>query len=244
MSPPPPRSAFHRLLHAPAEALREKLVPLAADFPAAARPGRLAAGLGLSHAQLVCALGFSLHGRQLHSLPGLLGLAGRRELELQRDRAFIHDVYRELPFDELMALYRAVREDAGALHVMQYLMRVRLEHIEQRIEGTVDSLTITRYKKEVRTLYMEGIAGLDFAAYRLSRTENGFRALVNEVEAIAESRLIPVGELFFMDDVLIEEKRRLIQRGHVPRELVAQRLRATGVPTSERRMLLGQLKRA
>ena len=59
---------------------------------------------------------------------------------------------------------------------MQYLLKERLEHVEQRIEETVNSMIIDRYKSEMRTVYNEGIAGMDFAEARLNRTDSGFRA--------------------------------------------------------------------
>jgi hypothetical protein len=51
-----------------------------------------------------------------------------------------------------------------------------------------------------------------------------------------------VGDIFFRDTVLPEEKRRLIVRGLVPRELIVARLAETDVPPQERKVLDEQLR--
>jgi hypothetical protein len=54
--------------------------------------------------------------------------------------------------------------------------------------------------------------------------------------------LIPVGEVFFRDSVLPEEKRRMIIKGLVPRDLIESRLEDDAVPPQERKVLEEQLQ--
>ena len=128
------------------------------------------------------------------------------------------------------------------LEVMQYLLSNRLRCIEDRIEATVNSIIIERYKKEMRAIYNDGVAQIEFAEERLSQTHSGFRALLNEVVMIVEARLIPIGDLFFRDTILPEEKRRLITKGLIPTSLVEQRLEDDSVSPQERKVLEEQLR--
>jgi hypothetical protein len=106
----------------------------------------------------------------------------------------------------------------------------------------VNSIVIERYKKEMRAIYTDGVAQIDFAETRLADTHSGFRALLNEVAMIAESKLIPVGDIFYREGVLPEEKRRLIMRGLVPRNLVEDRLLDESISSQERKVLEEQIK--
>ena len=126
--------------------------------------------------------------------------------------------------------------------MLQHLLERRLQKIEESIEATVNSVVIERYKKEIRAIYSDGVAQIDFAEMRLSKVHSGFRALLNEVALIVESRLIPVGDIFFRESILPEEKRRLMIRGLIPRELVLSRLADERIPVQERAVLEDQLK--
>jgi hypothetical protein len=95
----------------------------------------------------------------------------------------------------------------------------------------------------MRAIYHDGVAQIEFAEDRLSRTHSGFRALLNEVVMIVGVRLIPIGDLFFRDTIPPEEKRRLIRKGHIPKGLIEQRLADAAVPPQERTMLEDQLER-
>jgi hypothetical protein len=52
------------------------------------------------------------------------------------------------------------------------------------------------YKREVRCIYFEGVVQPEFAEARHKNTNSGFRGLLNEVSIIADTRLIPVGDIF------------------------------------------------
>jgi hypothetical protein len=142
-----------------------------------------------------------------------------------------------LSIDDIVAIYKAVKHQNDMTEVMQYLMASRLDSIETRIDATVNPIVIERYKKEMRTLYGEGVAQIDFAETRLSKMHSGFRALINEVGIIVDARIIPIGDIFFRDTVLPEEKRKMLNRGLVPVELIRNRLEDEGISAQERRML-------
>jgi hypothetical protein len=134
-------------------------------------------------------------------------------------------------------LYSIVRDDNEMLQVMQYLLKNRLENIESRIEATVNSLIIEKYKTEMRAVYADKIANIDFAEERLNNVESGFRALLNEACIITESRLIPAGDIFFRETILPEEKRKLLSKKLIPVELVESRLQDKDISQQERQML-------
>jgi hypothetical protein len=120
---------------------------------------------------------------------------------------------------------------------MQYLLRNRLENIESRIEATVNSLIIEKYKAEMQAVYADKIADIDFAEERLNNVESGFRALLNEVCLITGSRLIPAGDIFFRETILPEEKRKLLSKNLIPVELVESRLQDKDISQQEKKML-------
>lgn len=225
------------------QAGQEDLVKLVYDStrrPTSGRAGRLrgcAKRLGLNDTQLICGLGFNPSIRDLTDVLAALGFEDYDALARRRNALFIHDIYQRLSIDDILAIYAAVCGQTELMAVMQYLVAARLERIESRIDQTVNPFVIERYKAEMRAIYNEGIAQLEFAEARLNRTDSGFRALVNEVGIIVESRLIPVGDIFFRETVLPEEKRRIIHRGLIPKELIQSRLQDPGISAQERSML-------
>lgn len=201
-----------------------------------------ARNLGLTYAQVVCALGFNSDIRNLPDIIEIIGFESYDALARERNQYFANDIYDRLGIKDVLAIYQHVPNDMKMLEVMQYLLPTRLHRIESRIEATVNAVIIERYKKEMRAIYNDGVAQIDFSEKRLSQTHSGFRALLNEVVMIVEARLIPIGDLFFRDTILPEEKRRLIIKGLIPRELVEQRLTEDGVPLQERKVLEEQLR--
>jgi hypothetical protein len=187
-------------------------------------------------------VGFNSHIQDLSDVIAVMGFDSYDALARERNLAFINDIYQQLSIRDMLALYQHVARSVPMLEVIQHLLQMRLEKIEERIEQTVNSLFIERYKKEMRAIYNDGGAQIDFAETRLLKTHSGFRALLNEVALIVESRLIPVGDIFFREAILPEEKRRLIIRGLIPRELVEARLADPKIPVQERNVLEDQLK--
>lgn len=213
-----------------------------ANHTAASSAREYARNLGLTYAQMVCALGFNSNIKELPDVIEILGFPSYDALAHERNDFFASDVYDRLGIKDVLAIYLHVPNDMQMLAVMQYLITNRLKHIENRIEQTVNSIVIERYKKEMRAIYNDGVAQIEFAEDRLSKTHSGFRALLNEVVMIVDARLIPIGDIFFRDTVLPEEKRRLIVKGLIPRGLVEQRLAETSVSAQERQMLEEQLQ--
>ncbi|MDZ7737253.1 MAG: hypothetical protein U5P41_15085 [Gammaproteobacteria bacterium] len=200
-------------------------------------PAAIARELKLTSGQLMCGVGFNPHARESTEIVSLLGFKRFADIEERRNEYFAKDIYRRLSLDNILAIYDIVKDDSEALHSMQYLLKRRLQAIEENIESTVNSLTIEKYKAEIRAIYSDGIATIDFAKERLTQMDNGFRALVNEVSMITEYKLIPVGEVFFMDTILPQEKRRLLERGLIPSDLVETRLQDSSISSQETRVL-------
>lgn len=205
-------------------------------------PRHFAQHLKMTHAQFACSLGFN---DDIESLPDVIAISGYSSYEKLaniRNEYFATDIYNRLGIKDVLSIYAHVANSPLHQQLMQYLMQQRLAHIEARIEATVNSIVIERYKKEMRAIYNDGVALIDFAEARLADTHSGFRALLNEVAMIAESRLIPVGDIFFRKSILPEEKRRLIMRGLVPRNLVEDRLLDQSISPQERKVLEEQIK--
>lgn len=205
-------------------------------------PAAIAKSLNLSNGQLMCGLGFN---QQAHELPEILTVLGYKrfaDIEERRNNYFAKDIYRRLIPDDILAIYAVVKDNPETLHSMQYLLRRRLTAIEQFIESTVNSLIIEKYKAEIRAIYSDGIASIDLAKERLQKMDSGFRALTDEVSIIAEYRLLPVGEILFMDTILPEEKRRLLANADIPEELIELRLQDPSIPDQEGQILREYLR--
>jgi hypothetical protein len=192
--------------------------------------------LRLKPEQLVCAVGFNPHFPQLTETVIKLGYTPTTLINL-RNEIFSHDIYRKLSLENVLTIYSVIKDCPETIQTMQYLLGTRLAKIESKIETTVNSTMIEKYKAEMRAVYMDGIASIDFAEDRLSKTDSGFRALLNEVVIIMESRLIPAGDIFFRNNVLPEEKRKLLNRGLIPLELVEARLEDKNISPREKKML-------
>lgn len=236
-----PRQAnetFDLLLTATREQLLNTLTTPRGDL---ANGRAIARALGLTFTQMVCGVGFNPRLRDFETPAHLLGFEGYEALAKERNRRFTADVYERMGATNLLSIYQAIVNDPPLLGIMQYLLPKRLATIEGRIETTVNALVIERYRKEIDAVYRCGVAGLDFTEARLADTDSGFRALLGEVSIIVEHRILPIGDLFFRDTVLVEEKRRLIQRGLVPRRLIEERLHDSATPRAEREMLSTQL---
>lgn len=202
----------------------------------------IAARLKLNNGQVICAIGFNPNARDNPSIPALMGFERFTEIEELRNEYFTKDMYRRLSLENIMAIYECIKDDPDLLHTMQYLLPLRLKAIERYIENTVSSMMIEKYKSEIRAIYADGIATIEFAEERLNQTDSGFRSLLNEVNIITENRLIPIGQIFFMDTILPEEKRRLLSRGLIPLELVEERLRNPQLIPAEKKLLREYIK--
>ncbi|MCG8323908.1 MAG: hypothetical protein MI673_00195 [Thiotrichales bacterium] len=202
----------------------------------------IAQTLKLRTAQLVCAVGFNPQAKNLVEITPILGYDNMDDLVAERNEHFIHDIYKKLSLENILSIYTAVKDDDELLQVMPYLLKNRLKTIESRIEATVNSMIIDKYKAEMRAMYSERIVSIDFAEERLDHVDSGFRALLNEVTIITESKLIPAGDIFFRNTILPEEKRKLLNRGLIPDELIEARLEDDSASAAEKHMLHDYLK--
>ncbi len=192
--------------------------------------------------QLICALGFNPDARLLIELLPILGFATFNELDQERNNIFIFDIYKKLPLDNVEKIYERIQSTQDMLNVMQYLLTKRLEKVESEIESTVNSMIIEKYKSEMRAIYGMGIASMEFTEDRLNKKDSGFRALLNEVTMIVENKLIPVGEIFFRDAILPQEKQKLLNKGLIPKELVQLRANEDGIKPEEKKILMDYLR--
>jgi len=193
--------------------------------------------LKLKSEQLIVSFGFNRYSKGLDEIHSVLGYESLEKLTKDRNELYINDVYQNISLDNILMLYSTIKNDDEMLQVMQYLLKNRLKNIESRIEATVNSLIIEKYKAEMKAVYADKIADIDFAEERLNNAESGFRALLNEACIIAESRLIPVGDIFFRETILPEEKRKLLSKNLIPVELVESRLEEQNISQQERQML-------
>ncbi len=199
--------------------------------------------LKLSPAQLIFALGFNRHIKNLHDTLPALGYDSLETLINERNQIFINDIYEKISLGNILHFYSLIKSDTELLQIIQYLLKDRLIHIESNIESSLNTNTIERYKAEVKAIYSDKIVGIDFAEARLNRTEDGFRALLNEVCIITESKLIPAGDIFFREVILPEERRRLLSKNLIPADLVRTRLEQKHISAQERQILRDFLKR-
>jgi len=202
----------------------------------------IASDFKLRREQLLCAYGFNIAAKFLIEVLPILGYATFNELTQERNEVFTSDIYKRLSIDNVLKIYENVKNDPETLEIMQYLLRGRLKKIESEIESTVNSMIIEKYKSEMRTIYSSGIANIDFTEERLDRQDSGFRALLNEVSMIVESKIIPVGEIFFRNTILPQEKQKLLNKGLIPKELIQSRINDTDISADERKILNEYLK--
>ncbi len=202
----------------------------------------IAASFRLRKEQLVCAYGFNPVAKYLIEVLPILGYATFNELVQERNQIFTEDIYKRLSLENVLKIYEKIKNNRATLDVMQYLLRARLEKIESEIESTVNSMIIERYKTEMRMIYTSGIANIDFTEERLERQNSGFRALLNEVTMIVESKIIPVGEIFFRDSILPQEKQKLLNKGLIPKELIQSRINDVNINANERKILNDYLR--
>jgi hypothetical protein len=236
-------SQFKIIIQAPEEELLQtfhefrKLKSDRAD-----RLDEIAMALKTRKAQIICAVGFNSSATGLPEVYPILGFDSFDDLVKERNDIFTTDIYKYLTLDNILTIYDIIRDNPEILQVMQYLLKKRLEKIESRIEATVNSMIIEKYKAEMRAIYNDGIANIEFAEERLNMKDSGFRALLNEVCIIIESKIIPAGDIFFRDTILPQEKHKILSRGLMPRALIQARLEDENTSLEEKKILYDYLK--
>lgn len=236
-------SIFDDILFDSEEALLQRFYKFKTDSAATATPiSEIAKSFMLRKEQLICALGFNIDARFLIELLPVLGYATFNELDQERNDIYTSDIYKKLPLDNIEKIYERINKDQNMLDTMQYLLKKRLEKVESEIESTVNSMIIEKYKSEMRTVYSLGIASMEFTEERLDKLDSGFRALLNEVTMIVENKLIPVGEIFFRESILPQEKQKLLNKGLIPKELIQLRINEASIKPEEKKILMDYLR--
>ncbi len=201
------------------------------------RINKVAAQLGLNHSQVVCALGFNKHIRDLTDIVSTLGFRSYKLLSYRQNELFTTDTYQQLPIDNILDIYSERLEDEQILAMIRELLGPRLEHIEADIEKNEDPSHVISYRMEIHAIYGSGIADKDFAEARVEKDIGKYRIIANELNVIAEAGLVPPSNFFFMDHITPDEKRELIQSSHIPPEMVKNRLQNSSISDEERDML-------
>ena len=201
------------------------------------RINKIAGQMDLNHSQIVCALGFNKHIRDLTDIISTLGFRSYKLLSYRQNELFTTDTYQQLPIDNILDIYSERLEDEQILVMLRDLLRPRLEHIEADIAKNDDPSQIISYRMEIHAIYNAGIADKALAEERIKKDISKFRIMANESGVIVESGLIPPSNLFFMDAISPEEKRDLIENKHIPNEIVKNRLQNKNISEEERDML-------
>lgn len=201
------------------------------------RINKIAKQMGLNHSQVVCALGFNKHIRDLTDIVTTLGFRSYKLLSYRQNELFTTDTYQQLSIDNILDIYSEHLEDKQILAMIRELLGPRLEHIEADIEKNDDPSHVISYRMEIHAIYSSGIADKEFAETRVKKDIGKYRLIANELNVIAEAGLVPPSNFFFMDTVLPDEKRELIQNNHIPAEMVKNRLQNSHISDEERDML-------
>jgi len=118
------------------------------------RINKIAAQLGLNHAQLVCAIGFNKNIRDLTDIISVLGFRDYKLMSYRQNELFTTDTYQQLAIDNILDIYSARLEDVQIMESLRELLIPRLELIEADIEKTrirrISSVTEWKYMLSIR----------------------------------------------------------------------------------------------
>lgn len=196
-----------------------------------------AAQLGVNHEQLVCALGFNKHIRDLTDILSVIGFSSYKLLSYRRNEIFSTDTYIGVDIDNVLDIYTERIEDAELLEILRAHLPARFASIEARINDSNDPSTIMSYKMEVHAVYASSIAIREFAELRSAQGIGRFRLMTDEIQMILAEKLIPPSNMFFLDSLLPEEKAYLIESGEISELMIRNRMQNTTITAPEREML-------
>lgn len=201
------------------------------------RINKIAAKLGLNHTQLVCALGFNRHIRDLSDIYSTLGFRSYKLLSYRCNELFGTDTYSQLAIDNVLDIYSERLEDQEILDSLRQILPTRLENIEKDLDRKEDAGHIFSYRMEVHSIYTAGVVGVEFAKMRIEKDIGKFRLLSGEVDVIVEMGFEPPSNLFFQDHLVPEEKVALIKARHITPDMVKNRLQNKSISEAERDIL-------
>ena len=196
-----------------------------------------AAQLDLNHSQLVCALGFNKNIRELTDILSVVGFTSYKLLSYRRNELFSTDTYKQLDIDNVVDIYSEYLEDPDILATLRELMVPRLKNIEKELSDRSDPALVISYKMEVHSVYAGGIATEAFATERVQSPIGDLRTMIDEIHMIVDEEVVPPGNLFFLDNLLPDEKRYLIDTGKIDDMMIRNRLQNTEISEDERQML-------
>lgn len=170
------------LLRASGQSLVNIFVPLREQVQGAggARRTRIAQLLGLSEAHVLCGVGFNPFAGRVRDLARFLGYADHDALLAERNFLFIHDRYRQLALDDILALYAALGTQLDATRGASDVAISRLNRLEAQVEETINPILIGGYKLELQAIYRHRLAPLAFVEARLGGDHRVLRALTGE----------------------------------------------------------------
>lgn len=201
------------------------------------RINKVAAQLGLNHSQLVCALGFNKHIRDLSDIYSMIGFRNFKLLSYRCNELFSTDTYNQLGVDNILDIYSERLEDQQVLDSIREMLAPRLEHIEADIGKNEDPGHIISYRMEIHSIYTAGIVDKSFADLRLSKDIGKYRTIANETNMIVEAGFYPPSNLFFLDTLSPDEKKDLIESKHIDGDMIKNRLQNTNISAEERELL-------
>ncbi len=202
---------------------------------------KAAAQLGLNHSQLVCALGFNRHIRELSDIYSTLGFRSYKLLSYRCNELFSTDTYNQLAIDNILDIYSERLEDQLILDTIKQLINTRLGNIEASINKNDDPSHLFSYRMEIHSIYSAGIVDKEFAGQRMQLNNGKFRTISDEVNAIVQAGFFPPSNLFFLDSLAPDEKKLLIENGHISHDMIKNRLQNTNITQDERDMLEAHL---
>jgi hypothetical protein len=201
------------------------------------RINKIATQLEMNHTQLVCALGFNRHIRDLSDIYSTLGFRSYKLLSYRSNELFSTDTYSQLAIDNVLDIYSERLEDQEILDSLREILAVRLSNIENDLDKNEDAGHIFSYRMEIHSIYNAGIVGQDFAEMRLEKSIGKFRQLSGEIDVCIDMGFFPPSNLFFQDQLDPEEKVALIRAKHITPDMVKNRLQNRGISDEERDLL-------
>ena len=201
------------------------------------RINKIADELELNHTQLVCALGFNRHIRDLSDIYSTLGFRNYKLLSYRCNELFSTDTYNQLPIDNVIDIYSERLEDQEILDSLREILVTRLENVEKDLNKHEDAAHIFSYRMEVHSIYTAGIVDADFARMRIEKDIGKFRMMSGEIDVIVEMGFEPPSNLFFQDHLDPEEKVALVEAKHITPDMVKNRLQNRDISDEERDLL-------
>lgn len=197
----------------------------------------IATQLGLNHSQLVCAIGFNSNIRDLTDIITVLGFNSYKLMTYRRNELFTTDTYRQLNIDNILDIYSERLEDDNILITLREMLLPRLTHIETDLEKSTDPSLRISYCMEIRSIYQSGIADKPLAEKRLQANIGQYRLMAGEINEMIRENIFPPSNFFFMENIMPDEKKALIEGNHISGDMIKNRLQNTKISTEEREML-------